>query len=142
MKLRMFSVLILVFGLSALARDAHADDTCQYTIDTLVSVGESPDLGTLRPDVLVGLNTQVQLDGVAERQIRQVNCDVITTTLGFRWSLSFQTPGSPPVDVRSSLQGRTTLTPTFVASTPGTYRATLSASGRTAEVVIVAEAIA
>src|SRR5262245_51543394 len=88
------------------------------------------------PSGLIGLNTRVQLEGIAAILTIHADCSETETPLAFSWALTFQAPNSSPVDVTSSLNGRNTLTPNFVASSFGTYRAVLQAGGTMAEAVV------
>jgi hypothetical protein len=83
-------------------------------------------------DAILAPGAEVQLEGTAESVRLTGAGDPITTQLRFTWSLSFQAPGGSPTDATALLQGAQSLTPTFIARNPGTYRVSLVAGGRTA----------
>lgn len=115
--------------------------SCIAFSSTLVSISASPDLGILQPDAFVALNTDVQLEGIAETQTWDTACNKTVATVPFAWSLSFQAPGGTPIDVSTMLVDSRTLRPKFIASDSGTYRAKLSAADKVIEKNIVVEAI-
>lgn len=101
-----------------------------------VQAGASPDLGGIPPAVLLSAGTTVHLTGVAQELQLSPFCQPKVTPLPFVWTLAFQPAGGLPADATASLQNANTLSPTFVASQPGTYFAQLVASGRIAKVQI------
>jgi hypothetical protein len=74
----------------------------------------------------IPINGTVHLNGSAEELILQVNCQLTRKPTSFSWELFF----TPPNGTESSVGGLTgtgTLTPSFVASSFGTYRVHLTA---------------
>lgn len=95
---------------------------------------------TASPGPQVQVGTTVQLSGTAKNVRILPSCEIIERNVPFQWSLTFQAPGGPVVDVTSSLKGANTLNPSFLANDAGTYGAVISASFSTyaAEAVITA----
>jgi hypothetical protein len=74
----------------------------------------------------IPINGTVQLNGKAEEIILQVNCQLTTRATSFSWELFFTPPGGIETPI-SGLSNTSTLTPSFVASSFGTYRVQLTA---------------
>jgi hypothetical protein len=86
----------------------------------------APDLDPSKPGVQVVAGTLMQLAGRSEEMTLTADCDMIEADLPFTWALTFQAPGGGiDTDITSSLANPATLTPTFIASSEGTYRARL-----------------
>ena len=98
-------------------------------------------VGVTAQSAQVTVNTRVQLEGTAEKEVLNRTCDIVDTPLPFTWNLSFQAPGSSSLDITSRLDGRTTLTPSFIASEAGVYQAQISVGLRAAAATITAVAI-
>ncbi len=74
----------------------------------------------------IPINGTVQVTGTAEEQILTANCRLTTKTTHFSWELFFTPPNGVEASV-GGLTGSSTLTPSFVASSFGTYRIQLTA---------------
>src|SRR5262249_41138825 len=75
----------------------------------------------------IDINQTVHLQGSATEQIIKPNCQLTRKPTGFSWQLLHKPTGNPEVDVSGELSGANTLTPSFVASGFGKYRAVLKA---------------
>jgi hypothetical protein len=95
--------------------------------DTLsVHAAAAPDFDPDTPGTQVQAGTVVQLSGSCVEVIVMRDCDsTINDVSDFRWSLTFEPPAGVLTDITSNLQDANTLTPHFVASDEGTYRARL-----------------
>jgi hypothetical protein len=86
----------------------------------------------------------LQLTGSCVEVIITRDCDVNTNEVSdFTWSLTFEPPAGVPTDITSRLQDANTLSPQFLASDEGTYRARLRGEHprlgvRSSQVVITA----
>jgi hypothetical protein len=96
-----------------------------------VIANAAPDLDAGTPGIQVVAGTLMQLSGSSEEIILTADCDVTENDLPFSWSLTFQAPAGTETDITSSLASATTLTPTFLASSEGTYRARLRGGNTT-----------
>jgi len=95
----------------------NGGNRCQHTDEPLAS---------LIGPATIAINGTVDLNGSAEEIILQTNCQLTRKPTSFSWELFF----TPPNGVESSVGGLTrtgTLTPSFVASSFGTYRVHLIA---------------
>src|SRR5258708_4526843 len=86
---------------------------CNAARDAQVAISASPDLGLVKPDVLLAENTQVNLAGVARRVIVRSTCAVETEPMEFMWSMTFTAPGALPTNATGELLGATSLFPRF-----------------------------
>jgi hypothetical protein len=91
----------------------------------------APDFDPGTPGTQVVAGTLIQLTGSCEEIILTADCDVTENPLPFTWSLTLQHPGGTENDVSSILVDRSTLTPHFVATDEGTYRARLRGGNST-----------
>jgi hypothetical protein len=114
-----------------LAAPPNGDNGCRPQQTLSVTAQATPDLEPGRPGVQVVAGTRVQLTGTCNEVILTADCEVNETPLPFTWTLSFQPPGGSESDVSSSLANRTTLTPHFIATNEGTYRARLRGGNAT-----------
>lgn len=108
------------------------------------AITASPNTGQISPDVLVRIGSTVQLSGTAEHfrvctvehiprplprpqpdDVEDVT-EVITPLKNFHWRLAFRPPAGLPVS-GPALNDATTLNPTFLAGTRGTYVVELTA---------------
>jgi hypothetical protein len=95
----------------------NGGNPCQHTDEPLAS---------LIGPTTIPINGTVNLNGSAEEIILQANCQLTRKSTSFSWELFF----TPPNGAESSVGGLTgtgTLTPSFVASSFGTYRVHLTA---------------
>jgi hypothetical protein len=74
----------------------------------------------------IPINGTVQVTGTAEELILLTNCQLTRKSTKFSWELFFTPPNGTEASV-GGLTGTSTLTPSFVASTFGTYRVQLTA---------------
>jgi hypothetical protein len=81
---------------------------------------------TINGPTTIPINGTVQITGTAEEVILQVNCQLTTKATSFSWALFFTPPGGAETPV-PGLTNTSTLTPSFVASSFGTYRVSLTA---------------
>jgi hypothetical protein len=95
----------------------NGGNPCQYTHKPAASV-DGP--------TTIPINGTVHLSGIAEEILLQTNCQLTTTPTSFSWELFFTPPNGAESSV-GGLTGTSTLTPSFVASSFGTYRVHLTA---------------
>src|SRR5262249_21282515 len=115
---------------------------CRILTFVVVAIEVNNDLGVLGNDALVSQGTQVTLLGTAERETLNRDCELISSPIPFRWTLSFAPPGGEPIDESGRLQGRSSLGPTFIANRIGVYTARLSGTGQSVVKRIVVQPIA
>jgi hypothetical protein len=91
-----------------------------------VNAAAAPDFDPNAPNVQVVAGTVMQLSGASKEITITATCDLTEADVPFSWSLTFQPPGGSETDITGSLTGANTLTPTFIATSEGTYRARLT----------------
>src|SRR5262249_16972917 len=109
---------------------------CTPSSHTSVAATATPDLSFSGSAVVVSLNTVVTLIGSAETIVVNASCTVVSqSSVPFQWDITFQPRGGLP-GPSPPLAGTTTLTPSFTASQPGTFRVTLTGGGTASTVII------
>jgi hypothetical protein len=103
--------------------------TPHHTVSVIANA--APDFDPGAPGVQVVAGTLMQLSGASTEITLTADCDVIEVDLPFTWSLTFQPPAGTETDITGSLTNAATLTPSFIASSEGTYRARLRGGNAT-----------
>jgi hypothetical protein len=97
---------------------------CGSGSDTIIAGATGP--------ATIAINGTVQLQGTATEAKIAPNCNLTETPAAFSWSLFFTPPDGAETNVSGALANTTSLTPTFLANSFGSYRAVITASPKTA----------
>jgi len=98
---RKIGVVVLIVGSSLVAARGQMPPGGACSRDTFndVEITATPDFGTFAPNVTVGLDTTVQLQGISESITTTATCGLTSAPLSFSWSLFFHLSGAAPAAV-------------------------------------------